>query len=399
MRICKIWDADYPWDIRVEKIVCSLVAAGHTVDLVCRNQARQQRYERDGNFAIHRLPAFPSTPQAVHTLCNFPYPVNPVWITAIEQVIRQTRAELIFVRDILLALPAAILGKIHRIPVILDMAEHYPAMLQDRLDYTPTNWLGRWVRHPLPVQCIERMVIRLVDHIIVVVEESRARLLRAGVPPARLTIVGNTPRLDRWQQQEKAYPWSTSSQNLHLVYLGNLDGSRGLDVAVQAVGYLKNRGMCVQLSIIGAGPYAQALHDLVTSLGLAAQVTLSGRLPFTQVQTIMARSHAGLIPHYATAAWNATIPNKLFDYMLLGLPVIVSDAAPTARIVSRAECGEVFHDRDVVDLARCIVALTAPEVREQQGRRGQEAIYKQYNWATDAATLLHTIEAIGASHP
>ena len=31
MRVCKIWDADYPWDIRVEKVVDALGAAGHSV--------------------------------------------------------------------------------------------------------------------------------------------------------------------------------------------------------------------------------------------------------------------------------------------------------------------------------------------------------------------------------
>ena len=34
MRVCKIWDADYPWAIRVEKVVDTLGAAGHSVDLV-----------------------------------------------------------------------------------------------------------------------------------------------------------------------------------------------------------------------------------------------------------------------------------------------------------------------------------------------------------------------------
>ena len=37
MRICKIWDADYPWDVRVEKVARSLTEAGHEVHLVARN--------------------------------------------------------------------------------------------------------------------------------------------------------------------------------------------------------------------------------------------------------------------------------------------------------------------------------------------------------------------------
>jgi len=54
MRICKIWDADYPWDIRVEKVILALIEAGHAVDLVCRNQARRKCLESNGSVMIRR---------------------------------------------------------------------------------------------------------------------------------------------------------------------------------------------------------------------------------------------------------------------------------------------------------------------------------------------------------
>jgi len=41
MRILKIYDGDYPWDVRVEKVAETLIAAGHSVRLLCRNRRRQ----------------------------------------------------------------------------------------------------------------------------------------------------------------------------------------------------------------------------------------------------------------------------------------------------------------------------------------------------------------------
>jgi len=119
-----------------------------------------------------------------------------------------------------------------------------------------------------------------------------------------------------------------------------------------------------------------------------------GRLPFSKVQSIMDEVHIGLIPHYATAAWNSTIPNKLFDYMLLGLPVIVSDAKPTARIVQAEGCGEVFQDRSPFDLARCIRALEPSQLRHQMGTAGRAAVQKRYNWGHDASVLLRSIASV-----
>src|SRR5438445_6990056 len=98
LSICKVWDADYPWDIRVEKVSASLVAAGHTVHLVCRNAARRPRRETDGRFVIHRLPAIPRVVGPAHAMCNFPHPESTVWARAIGRAVRDVSDRLIHLR-------------------------------------------------------------------------------------------------------------------------------------------------------------------------------------------------------------------------------------------------------------------------------------------------------------
>lgn len=404
MNICKIWDADYPWDIRVEKVVLSMIEAGHSVDLVCRNQARRLRTETNGRFTIRRLPALPRMFGPLHTLCNFPLPLNPVWVSAIVHAIRDGHADLILVRDLPLALPAAILGKIYRIPVVFDMAEHYPAMLEDRLRYTPTGMLGRLARHPGMARFIERTTLRFVDHTLVVVEESRDRLVDAGYPFEKVTVVSNTPRIDQWEPENVTPSQIASKSAINLVYLGNLDGIRGLDVAIQALRILKDQGDEAHLIVIGDGPSLTSLRQMADELGVGDQAEFVGRLSIhnesalASIKQIMGRSHIGLIPHYATEACNATVPNKLFDYMIMGLPVIVSNMKPTARIVNQEQCGEVFKDRDPIDLARCVRALESPDVRREKGARGQSAIKRRYNWGYDAKIVVEALEQVAARH-
>jgi len=404
MRICKIWDADYPWDIRVEKVILALVEAGHAVDLVCRNQARRKCLESNGGVTIRRLPSLPPMLGSLHAVCNFPFPMNPVWINAIATAIGHGHADLLLVRDLPLALPAAMLGRAKRIPVVLDMAEHYPAMLEDRLRYTPTSFLGRLVRHPSTARLIERLSMRLVDHIIVVVEESRDRLIQAGYPRERLTVVSNTPRQDQWDFKCIAEAQSMQKHGLKLVYLGNLDGIRGIDIAIHALRCLKDQGCEAYLTVIGGGLNMPQLRELARQTGVLNQVEFVGHLSLQdragrlRVQTIIGQSDIGLIPHYATEACNSTISNKLFDYMMLGLPVIVSDMKPTARIVLREGCGEVFKDRDPVDLARCVVALADPKLRKRKGLKGQAAVSRRYNWNYDSKILVETIEMVQARY-
>lgn len=400
MNICKIWDADYPWDIRVEKVVASLVDAGHRVHLVARNQSQNVPIEHNGRLTIRRLPVLTSGFPRLHTAYNFPFPLNPVWIATIHRTIRESHADLIMVRDLPLALTAALLGRVYRIPVVFDMAEHYPAMLEDRMRYTPTSAFGKIARHPGTAWIIERWVLKLVDHTIVVVEESGTRLMQAGYPGERITVVGNTPRAEEWDASESGGRPQSQLDTLQLVYLGNLDGIRGLDVAVQAVTILKRQRCQAKLTVIGDGPRLRSLRQLAEDNGVSDRVTFVGRLSLNdpsamlRVKQIMGQSHIGLIPHYATEACNTTVPNKLFDYMVMRLPVIVSNMKPTERIVREERCGEVFKDRDPEDLARCIQKLTDPHVRNEMGERGREAIRRRYHWSYDAKVLVNTIETV-----
>jgi glycosyltransferase involved in cell wall biosynthesis len=185
---------------------------------------------------------------------------------------------------------------------------------------------------------------------------------------------------------------SDSQDGIHLVYLGNLDGSRGIDTAIEALARLKNIGRRVRLSVIGTGPSIDQFRKLSAQLGVNDYVTITGHLSFAKVKSIMTEAHVGLIPHYATSAWNTTIPNKLFDYMAIGKPVIVSSARPTKRIVEETHCGMVFQDRDPKSLADTISAMSKINIREEFGRRGQAAVRERFNWTVDEHRLLKAIE-------
>jgi glycosyltransferase involved in cell wall biosynthesis len=389
MVICHIWDADYPWDVRVEK-VCQSLQTKHKVHLVCRNEKRSPRRELLQGISIHRLPALPRWLGPCHTAAGVPLFFNPTWLGAIWSTVRRVRADLILVRDLPLAPAALMAGRWFGIPVLIDLAENYPAMLEDQRHFSPRGVLGSALRHPKLASALERWVLKRVDHIIVVIEESRDRLISMGIDPSHITTVTNTPRLEQWARVNPQL--APRGDSVHLVYLGNLDGSRGLDTAIEALALLRDRGRYVKLTIIGTGPNIGQNRELAKALAVTDRVAITGRLPFTQVEKIMAQANAGLIPHYRTPAWNTTIPNKLYDFMAMGKPVVVSDALPTARIVNEVQCGIVFRERDPQHLAAAIEALGDEARRRELGERGRRAFETRYNWAVDERPLFEALD-------
>jgi glycosyltransferase involved in cell wall biosynthesis len=120
-------------------------------------------------------------------------------------------------------------------------------------------------------------------------------------------------------------------------------------------------------------------------------VEFRGWMDYEDALTYLARCDVGLVPHHVTESWQTTIPNKLFDYMSIGKPVLVSNARPAERIVREEGCGLVFPDRDAGALAEAIVALADPAVREACGQRGRDAIRRRYHWEADERRLLAAI--------
>lgn len=393
MVICHIWDADFPWDVRIEKISDSL-SKKHEVHLLCRNSARSLRHEKINGFTVHRLPSLPRVFGRVQRLIGFPAFFNPIWVYMIWQTVRAVKAEMILVRDLPLAPTAILVGRLLRKPVALDMAENYPAMIQDVWESQGFSLVNMVVRNPFMVRFIERVCVKWVDHILVVVEESRDRLVAMGVPPGQISLVINTPTSSRWSGSAEEHPSTggRKSGELVLVYLGLLERPRGIETAIRAVARVREDGKGVRLTIVGSGMHQQDFRQLTVELRLQEHVLFTGWLDYNQAIAVINDSDIGIVPHHATESWNSTIPNKLFDYMSMGKPVIVSDAKPTARIVNEERCGIVFEDRNVEALARAIQHLTDESVREEMGRRGREAVMQRYNWTVDEQRLLRAME-------
>ena len=129
MSICYVYQDEYPWEVRVEKIVKSLAKYGFEVHIASRNRTGRPTEEQiEKNIFIHRLPnGFGSLSRY---FINFPAFFSPFWLAAIITIVRKYDIKLIIVRDLPLGPTAVLAGKLVKVPVMMDMAENYPAMIQ-----------------------------------------------------------------------------------------------------------------------------------------------------------------------------------------------------------------------------------------------------------------------------
>lgn len=393
MKVLKIWDSEYPWDVRVEKVAEALIGRGHEVSLVCRNRKDQPSFEKLDHLNVFRLPYMKKFP-ACNEVMSFPAFFNPLWFLTILHVAKKQQVDLLLVRDLPLALCAIAGGNRLKIPVVLDMAEPYPEMLRLIYRFQGWKWRNLFLRNPFLADIVEKMTMRQIDHVIVVVEESKERLIRLGVSSDRISVVTNATVFGGESGLQMPEIYAAAPEVLKVVYLGLLGESRGLQTAIEAMPEIVRQAPQVCLYILGSGSAESLLKRLVRNKGLKNNVRFLGWVDNKNAKNYIKHADIGLIPHFSCGHWDHTIPNKLFDYMAYGIPVVASDVPPMKRIVETEACGVVFRSGDAQDCARAVLQLQNKSIRSHLGANGISAVQTSYQWKHSVGTLNNVLEKV-----
>ena len=147
--------------------------------------------------------------------------------------------------------------------------------------------------------------------------------------------------------------------------------------------------------IIGDGPELPALRARATRLGLDDAVTFTGYLSGPPLMAALSALDVGVIPDPPNAFNDKLSMNKVFEYMMMGLPFAQFDLTQARSEAGGA--GLVVEEHSPAALARAIVDLVDdPDRRAEMGRTGMEIAARDFRWEGEAARYLAAHEAARA---
>lgn len=161
-----------------------------------------------------------------------------------------------------------------------------------------------------------------------------------------------------------------------IIAVGRLARFKGFDYLLRAVDVCRRHGVDVEVELVGDGPEAGALKTLAAELGIAAQVTFRGYVPFAEVRAAMTR--ATILVHPSDGLGDG-LPNVLREAMAVGTPVIASRVAGIPEALDDGRCGMLVPPKDVPALAAAIETLLGDAALRRRfaelGRRRTEALF------------------------
>jgi colanic acid/amylovoran biosynthesis glycosyltransferase len=178
---------------------------------------------------------------------------------------------------------------------------------------------------------------------------------------------------------------AVAERPLRLLAIGRLHWKKGLEYALAAVRELLDRGVAVELRILGDGAFEAATRACIADLDLAEHVTLHGSERREAVRD--AFREADVLLH---AAVSEGFCNAVLEAQAMAVPVVCSDADGLAENVADGVTGFVVPRRDAQALASAVVRLAAdPALRVRMGRAGRERVRARF----DRTRQLDAIEA------
>jgi glycosyltransferase involved in cell wall biosynthesis len=182
---------------------------------------------------------------------------------------------------------------------------------------------------------------------------------------------------------ESSVGWGRKQQQV--CYVGGISAIRGIREIVEAID-LAAPGIRLNL----AGEFEEkSLRDEIAGLVGWRRVDELGFLAREQVREVLSRSVAGLVTFLPEPNHLESRPNKLFEYMSAGLPVVASDFPLWRAILEGEDCGLCVDPRDPRAIAAAIDRLIGdPEMAARMGENGRRAVREHYNWAAEEKKLL-----------
>ena len=231
----------------------------------------------------------------------------------------------------------------------------------------------------------EKYLIKLVNRV-VMTSDGHAEFLQKNFSCKRPLVVRNLPEKPLKITPKSGFEGLTISEYLHImVYVGVISPGRRLTYLLHAMVKLDPD---VILVIFGIGNFEKEITKLITKLKLDKRVQILPPVRPEEVIDVISSADIGIAPFENTSLnYYYVMPNKVFEYLLAGLPIAVSNFPVMSKLVLEHEVGEVFDPSDPEDIAFAINKILN-NGKYQEYKQNVETFAKNNYWEIEVQKLL-----------
>lgn len=245
---------------------------------------------------------------------------------------------------------ALIAAKVRRKRFVLEVRDLWPEYLGDPDENQNPSIQYRFLGY------LAGLLYRNADIIVIFAEGSREVVIRRGGHSEKIMLVSG---INPSSVVPTPVVRNTTNGPTRFVYVGSLGDQYGLEMLIEACGLLEARGdVDFHVTLVGAGPERARLEALATELRLKC-VSFYGSVPKDKVAPLLMDSGVGLnLVRPSSVSSYAISPQKMFDYMAVGLPIVSNVIGDSADLIRAADAGLTATTADASALAHAMQSMS-----------------------------------------
>ena len=286
---------------------------------------------------------------------------------------------------------AWLLARLKRIPFLFEVRDLWPAfaiavgVLTSKAIIRMAEWLERFL-----YSHADRVMVNSPGYLVHVNEHGahNVELIPNGADPEMFDPADNGEVFRSLHMLEGKFV---------VLYAGAHGMSNDLGVVLEAASLLKDQP-AIQVVLLGDGKEKPTLQKHAEKAGLA-NVTFLPSVPKSRMAGALAGADACIAILKPLEEYKTTYPNKVFDYMCAGRPVILAIDGVIRTVVEAAKCGIFVQPGDPKALAEAIRFLVKDLARSRRmGRNGRRYVELHFSRSTMADNLVRVMEDMIACH-
>ena len=282
---------------------------------------------------------------------------------------------------------AWLLARLKGVPFLLEVRDLWPAfaiavgVLQNKLLIRLSRWL-------------EGFLYRHADHVIVNSPGFIDHVNSRGAENISLIPNGSDPDMFNPNSDGKSFRKKHGLEDKFIVlYAGAHGMSNDLEVVLRAAAHLKNNEN-IQIVLLGSGKEKAKLQSLAKEMALS-NVHFLSPVPKLEMPEALAAADACLAILKPIEMYKTTYPNKVFDYMAAGRPVILAIDGVVREVVDSANAGVYVPPGDPKALSAAIKDLASHQSKcERLGKNGRKVIIENFSREELADKFTALLESI-----
>jgi glycosyltransferase involved in cell wall biosynthesis len=374
-----VLDHFFPVDLRVENEATSLISAGFKVEILSIAPYKDSKSIHFKEILVHQVSVSKFASKKMRGLAGMVPWLDMVIASNVKRLLRKSSYDIIHFHDLYTFGAAKWIKKVTSATIIGDLHENYVDVLDDYewVKKFPNRYLvnkKKWKKKELEY-------LSEMDKVIVVNEGMKNKTLEKNVPEEDILVVENMLNKTLFD----SYEIDTSIINrfngrFNLLYIGGFISNRGLEHVIEGMSLLQHN-KDIHLILVGDGVMMSNLRSLVHTLGLDSNVHFEGWQNQDKMKSYIKVSKAGLIPFKRSEQTDNSSPNKLFQYMYYGLPIISTDCISIKNIVEKDKVGIVYESENIRAFANSILRLyNAKDEASLYSKNAKKVVSEKYNW-------------------